>query len=137
MTRRRSTTTRSAPRTRYGPTAAAELVDADALDTAAAKRCPGASGSPIRTTSAPRSPKPGVERIELTGRAYRYRLSHADWLAAVGTSAKARYLRHVIGEAAWASFDAQVLGTLRGTVPDPIDCVDEALLAVAIRPLAG
>ena len=66
-----------------------------------AKRCPGVSGSPIRTASAPRSTEAGVERIELTGRAYRYRLSHADWLAAVGTSAKARYLRHVIGEAAW------------------------------------
>jgi len=118
-------------------TAAAALVDADALDTAAREALPWGQwfADPDRVRAA--LTEAGLERIELTGRAYRYRLSHADWLAAVGTSAKARYLRHVIGEAAWASFDAQVLGTLRGTGPDPIDCVDEALLAVAIRPLAG
>jgi ubiquinone/menaquinone biosynthesis C-methylase UbiE len=117
--------------------AAAELVDPDALDTAAREALPWGQwfADPDHVRAA--LSEAGVARIELTGRAYRYRLSHADWLAAVGTSAKARYLRHVIGETAWATFGEQVLDRLRGAVPDPIDCVDEALLAVAIRPLAG
>ena len=119
-------------------TAAAALVDADALDTAAREALPWGQwfADPDRVRAALDRSRRRAHRTDgraPTATGCRTR----DWLAAVGTSAKARYLRHVIGEAAWASFDAQVLGTLRGTVPDPIDCVDEALLAVAIRPLAG
>jgi len=113
---------------------AAEAADPDAVEEAAREALPWGTwfADPVHVRAA--LTEAGLERVELTGRAYRYRLSHADWLAAVGTSAKARYLRHTLGDDEWARFGTRVLDGLRGTVPDPIPCVDEALLAVGNRP---
>jgi len=117
--------------------AAAELADPDAVERAAREALPWGQwfADPDHLREA--LVAAGLARVELTGRAYRYRLSHADWLAAVGTSAKARYLRHVAGDDAWTAFTGRVLDGIRRAVPDPIACVDEALLAVATRPGAG
>jgi SAM-dependent methyltransferase len=114
--------------------AAAEVADPDAIEAAAHEALPWGSwfADPTHLRSA--LAQAGLQRVELTGRAYRYRLSHPDWLAAVGTSAKARFLRHTLGEDEWERFGSRVLDGLRGTVADPIPCVDEALLAVGNRP---
>jgi ubiquinone/menaquinone biosynthesis C-methylase UbiE len=114
--------------------AAAAVADPDAVERAAQEALPWgnwfADPAHLRAALA----EAGLERVELTGRAYRYRLSHADWLAAVGTSAKARYLHHTLGDDEWGRFGTRVLDGLRGAVADPIPCVDEALLAVGNRP---
>ena len=34
----------------------------------------------------------------------------------------------------WEAFSARVIDALRGTVPEPLPCVDEALLAVGTLP---
>jgi hypothetical protein len=114
--------------------AAAEVADPDAVEQAAQEALPWGSwfAEPANVRSA--LAEAGLERVELTGRAYRYRLSHTDWLAAVGTSAKARYLHHTLGDEEWARFGDRVLAGLRDAVADPIPCVDEALLAVGNRP---
>jgi SAM-dependent methyltransferase len=74
----------------------------------------------------------GLRVVELFGRAYRYRLSHADWLARVDTGARGRYARAALGDGRYAAIAADVLAALdaRG-IADPIHCADEALLAVA------
>jgi SAM-dependent methyltransferase len=114
--------------------AAAEVADPDVVDAGAREALPWASwfADPANVRGALGGA--GLERVELTGRAYRYRLSHPDWLAAVETSAKARFLRHTLGEDQWSRFGERVLSGLRTAVPDPIPCVDEALLAVGNRP---
>jgi ubiquinone/menaquinone biosynthesis C-methylase UbiE len=117
--------------------AAAELADPEAVERAAREALPWGAyfADPVHLRGALEDA--GLERVELTGRAYRYKLSHADWLAAVGTSAKARFLRHTAGEEEWNGFEGRVLAALAGTVPDPVSCVDEALLAVGNRPGAA
>jgi SAM-dependent methyltransferase len=114
-------------------TASAELADPESVELAAREALPWGAyfADPGHLRGALEDA--GLERVELTGRAYRYKLSHGDWLLAVGTSAKARYLRHTVGEDRWSQFEARVLATLRGAVPDPVPCVDEALLAVGNR----
>jgi ubiquinone/menaquinone biosynthesis C-methylase UbiE len=77
----------------------------------------------------------GLRHVELTGRAYRFATSHAEWLSSVNTSAKARYLRDTIGPDAWASFCDLVLQRLRAMVPDPFERVAQMLFAVGTAPV--
>lgn len=76
----------------------------------------------------------GLRRVELRPRAYRYRLSHEDWLTARDTGFRGRYLHREAGDAAWTRFRGEVLKALHDAVPDPLDCLDEALIVVASKP---
>lgn len=76
----------------------------------------------------------GLRHVEITGRAYRYQLSLDDWLTGQDTTYRSRYLRHMLGEDGWAKFHARARALLDGAVPDPVDCVDEALFAVGTKP---
>ena len=60
--------------------------------------------------------------------------SVADWLTGQDTTYRSRYLRHVLGEAQWPTFRARALAALEAAVPNPVDCVDEALFAVGTKP---
>jgi hypothetical protein len=74
----------------------------------------------------------GLRVVELFGRAYRYPLSHPEWLQRVNTGARARYVRAVLGDAKFDDVCVEVLGDLRARgVADPIRCADEALITVA------
>lgn len=75
-----------------------------------------------------------LQVVDLFGRAYRYPLSHADWLSRVNTGARARYAHAVLGDVAFATLNDAMLAALRAEgVSDPIRCADEALITVATR----
>lgn len=76
----------------------------------------------------------GLRHIEVGGRAYRYRLSLDDWLTGQDTTYRSRYLRQVLGDDRWAEFRDRARTLLGESVPDPVECVDEALFAVATKP---
>jgi ubiquinone/menaquinone biosynthesis C-methylase UbiE len=113
-------------------------VDLDAVDDAAADALPWEEwfGDPahIRLALA----EAGLRVVELFGRAYRYPLSHADWLQRVATGARARYVRSVLGAEALAAVHDDVLAALRDHhVAEPIRCADEAIITVAAAPTGG
>ncbi|MEX0663197.1 MAG: methyltransferase domain-containing protein [Acidimicrobiia bacterium] len=76
----------------------------------------------------------GLRHLEVSGRAYRYRLSLDDWLTGQDTTYRSRYLRHVLGEDGWTQFRERARKLLAEAVPDPVNCVDEALFAVGTKP---
>ncbi len=76
----------------------------------------------------------GLRHVEITGRAYRYQLSLDDWLTGQDTTYRSRYLHHILGEDGWTQFHARARALLAAAVPDPVDCVDEALFAVGTKP---
>jgi SAM-dependent methyltransferase len=75
----------------------------------------------------------GLRHIELTGRAYRYRLSADDWLTGQDTTYRARYLRHALGVDGFRRFRDRARALLAARVPDPVECVDQALFAVGTK----
>jgi SAM-dependent methyltransferase len=114
--------------------AAAEFVDVDRLDEDAAAGTPweGWFSDPANLRAALGAAR--LNRVELTGRAYRYRLSHDDWLTGAQTSARGRVLRRLLTDEQLAAFTKEVHARLRErSVPDPVPCVDEALIAVGTR----
>jgi SAM-dependent methyltransferase len=114
--------------------AAAERIDLEEVDAAAADALPWEDwfGDPTNLRAA--LADAGLRVVDLIGRAYRYPLSHPDWLGRVNTGARARYAHAVLGSDAAADLDAAVLANLRAAkIPDPIRCADEALIAVATR----
>lgn len=113
-------------------------VDLEEVDTAAADALPWEEwfGDPARIRLA--LTEAGLRVVELFGRAYRYPLAHGDWLARVGTGARARYVRAMLGEEQFAAVTVEVLDALRAHhVADPIRCADEALITVAAAPTQG
>jgi len=80
----------------------------------------------------------GLRVVDVVGRAYRYLLTHEEWLQRVNTGARARYVRAVLGETKFDAVGTEVLHELgaRG-VADPIRCADEALITVATAPTPG
>lgn len=77
----------------------------------------------------------GLQVVELFGRAYRYPLTHTEWLGRVATGARARYVHATLGDAGFATVEAEVRERLRAKkVSDPIRCADEALITVAVVP---
>jgi SAM-dependent methyltransferase len=114
--------------------AAAERIDLDTVDAAATEALPWEDwfGDPANLRVA--LADAGLRVVDLIGRAYRYPLSHRDWLGRVNTGARARYAHAVLGPEAAAELDDAVLARLRAAkIPDPIRCADEALIAVATR----
>jgi SAM-dependent methyltransferase len=115
--------------------AAAEVADLEALDAAGATDAPweGWFGDPANLRAA--LDHAGVRRVEMLGRAYRYKLTHDDWLAAHHTSARGRALRRSLDGPAWDAFENRVRTRMRDTgVPDPVGCVDQAIIAVGTSP---
>jgi SAM-dependent methyltransferase len=75
----------------------------------------------------------GLHHIELTERAYRYRLSLDDWLTGQDTTYRSRYLRQRVGNDDWDRFHERVRAALHERAPDPVDLVDQALFAVGTK----
>ena len=116
----------------------ARHVDLAEVDAAAAEAQPWEDwfGEPARIRIA--LAEAGLRVVDLFGRAYRYPLVHGDWLQRVSTGARARYVRAVLGDDAFAAVGAEVLDALRTHhVADPIRCADEALLTIATAPTHG
>ena len=64
-----------------------------------------------------------LQVVDLFGRAYRYPLSHADWLSRVNTGARARYAHAVLGDAGFVSLNERRAGRAahrRRERPDPV-----------------
>lgn len=115
-------------------TVAATYLDLDAVDDAAADALPWEDWftDPANVRAALHGCD--LQVVDLFGRAYRYPLSHADWLSRVNTGARARYAHAVLGDADFATLNEGVLSALRTEgVSDPIRCADEALITVATR----
>ena len=114
--------------------AASEFASSDDLDEVAAEGTPWDDffDDPANLRSALENA--GLRHVEITGRAYRYQLSLDDWLTGQDTTYRSRYLRHVLGEDGWPAFHARARALLERAVPDPVDCVDEALFAVGTKP---
>ena len=71
--------------------------------------------------------------VDVVGRAYRFPLSHIDWLGRMHTSARGRYARAVLGDDGVDALSADVLAALRTAgIPDPIHCADEIVMTVAV-----
>ena len=116
----------------------ARHTDLDAVDDAAADALPWEEwfGDPARIRIA--LAEAGLRVVECFGRAYRYPLAHADWLQRVGTGARARYVRAVLGDAEYAAVNHEILAALVARpVPDPIRCADEAIVTIATAPTHG
>jgi SAM-dependent methyltransferase len=79
----------------------------------------------------------GLRHIEVMGRAYRYRLSLDDWLTGQDTTYRSRYLHHALGDDGFARFRARAQELLAQRVPDPVECVDEALFAIGTKASAS
>jgi ubiquinone/menaquinone biosynthesis C-methylase UbiE len=111
-------------------------VDAAAIDAAAREVLPWEAwfSDPSRLRAA--LEEAGLVRVELTGRAYRSRTSHEEWLRSVNTAARARYLRATLSTPEWDEFGAAVLDRLHATVPEPFERVDQMLYAVGTVPPA-
>ena len=110
-------------------------LDLEEVDSAAAAALPWEEwfGDPARIRIA--LADSGLRVVEMFGRAYRYPLTHADWLARVGTGARARFVRATLGDAAFADVEREVRDALRvQRVADPIRCADEAIITVAVAP---
>ena len=115
-------------------TVAATHVDLDAVDTAAADALPWEEWFTDPANVRAALHVSGLQVVDLIGRAYRYPLSHADWLSRVNTGARARYTRSVLGDTVFSTLHEAVLESLRTEgVNDPIRCADEALITVATR----
>ncbi len=114
--------------------AATEFASADDLDGVAAEGTPWDDffDDPANLRGALEGA--GLRHVEITGRAYRYQLSLDNWLTGQDTTYRSRYLRHVLGEDGWPEFRARARVLLADAVPDPVDCVDEALFAVGTKP---
>lgn len=114
--------------------AATEFASADDLDEVAAEGTPWDDffDDPANLRGALESA--GLRHVEISGRAYRYQLSLDDWLTGQDTTYRSRYLRHMLGEDGWSRFRARARALLAKAVPDPVDCVDEALFAVGTKP---
>jgi hypothetical protein len=71
--------------------------------------------------------------VDVVGRAYRYPLSHTDWLSRMHTSARGRYAHAVLGDDGIGALSTDVLAALRAAgIPDPIHCADETVITVAL-----
>ena len=76
----------------------------------------------------------GLRHVEIIGRAYRYRLSLDDWLVGQDTTYRSRYLRHRLSDDEWTAFHELARRLLGERLPDPVECVDEALFAIGTKP---
>jgi len=115
-------------------TAAAEFASIDDLDAVAAAGTPWDDffDDPANLRLALEGA--GLRHVEVGGRAYRYRLSLDDWLTGQDTTYRSRFLRQRLGDDRWTEFRERARALLAAAVPDPVDCVDEALFAVATKP---
>jgi len=112
---------------------AAERVDLDKVDAAALEALPweGAFTDHAFLTGALNAANLAV--VDAIGRAYRYPLSHTDWLGRVDTSARGRYVHAALGDDGVAALRTDVLAALRtAAIPDPIHCADETVITVAV-----
>jgi SAM-dependent methyltransferase len=114
-------------------TAAGERVDLDKVDAAAIEALPweGAFTEHAFLTRALNDAHLAV--VDAIGRAYRYPLSHSDWLSRVRTSARGRYVQAALGDDGVTALSTDVLAALRAAgIPDPIHCADETVITVAV-----
>jgi len=116
--------------------AAGEFAPADELDAVAAAGAPWDDHFDDPANLRLALDGAGLRHIEVTGRAYRYRLSLDDWLTGQDTTYRSRYLHHTLGEDGWTRFHRRARELLAAAVPDPVECVDEALFAVGTKPAA-
>jgi SAM-dependent methyltransferase len=71
--------------------------------------------------------------VDVVGRAYRFPLSHTDWLGRMHTSARGRYVRAALGDDGVSALSAAVLEAMQTAgIPDPIHCADETVITVAV-----
>ena len=112
---------------------AGERVDLDKVDAAALEALPWEAAFTDHAFLTEALADARLTVVDAIGRAYRYPLSHADWLGRVHTSARGRYVRAVLGDDGVAALSDAVLEALRAAaVPDPIHCADETVITVAV-----
>jgi SAM-dependent methyltransferase len=114
-------------------TIAGERVDLDKVDAAALDALPweGAFADHAFLTQALNDANLAV--VDAIGRAYRYPLSHADWLGRVHTSARGRYAQAELGDDGMTTLATDVLAALQTAgIANPIHCADETVITVAV-----
>jgi SAM-dependent methyltransferase len=112
---------------------AAERIDLDKVDAAALEALPweGAFADHAFLTRALNAVNLAV--VDAIGRAYRFPLSHTDWLSRVHASARGRYVHAALGDDGVTALRHDVLAALRAaSIPDPIHCADETVITVAV-----
>jgi ubiquinone/menaquinone biosynthesis C-methylase UbiE len=117
--------------------AAAEFAPVDELDAVAAAGTPWDDFFDDPANLRLALERAGLRNVEVTGRAYRYRLTIDDWLTGQDTTYRSRYLHHTLGDERWDELRARARALVAAAVPDPVECVDEALFAVATKPASG
>jgi SAM-dependent methyltransferase len=114
-------------------TVAGERVDLDKVDAAAVEALPWEAAFTDHAFLTGALNDANLAVVDAIGRAYRFPLSHADWLGRVHTSARGRYVRAELGDDGLRALAGDVLGALRAAgIPDPIHCADETVLTVAV-----
>jgi len=112
---------------------AAERVDLDKVDAAALEALPWEAAFSDHAFLVAALNAANLAVVDAIGRAYRYPLSHVDWLGRVHTSARGRYVRAELGNDGMSALSAAVLEAMRAAaIPDPIHCADETVITVAV-----
>jgi SAM-dependent methyltransferase len=112
---------------------AGERVDLDKVDAAALEALPWEAAFADHAFLADALADAHLTVVDAIGRAYRYPLSHADWLGRVHTSARGRYVQAALGDDGVAALSVALLDALRAAgIPDPIHCADETVITVAV-----
>jgi len=112
---------------------AGERVDLDKVDAAAVEALPWEGAFTDHTFLTRALNDAHLSVVDAIGRAYRYPLSHTDWLSRVHTSARGRYVQAALGDDGIAALSGDVLtGLRRAGIPDPIHCADETVITVAV-----
>jgi ubiquinone/menaquinone biosynthesis C-methylase UbiE len=78
----------------------------------------------------------GLIGINVERREYRVTMSMADYLSNRENSMKARFMRQILDEARWEQFRKRVATEFRSRFQDPIEYINNAHLAVGIKPYA-
>jgi SAM-dependent methyltransferase len=111
----------------------AERVDLDKVDAAAIEALPWEAAFTDHSFLTAAFNEANLVVVDAIGRAYRYPLSHADWLGRVHTSARGRYVRAALGDDGIGALSIDVLDSMRAArIPDPIHCADETVITVAV-----
>ncbi|MGH2728074.1 MAG: class I SAM-dependent methyltransferase [Actinomycetota bacterium] len=76
----------------------------------------------------------GLRKIEIERRPYRFHLTREDYVAEQGTRALGRFVRGMLGERGWTSFEERARKTFAERYGDQVEDTRDVILVVATKP---
>jgi SAM-dependent methyltransferase len=109
------------------------FVGADDLDRATRKALPWEESlrQPVHLRQALEDA--GLHRVEVDRAEYRLRVTIADFLTGRENSLQGRFVRHALSDPRWEQFRRQAAAELHRVLPDPIEQIKDAYIAIGHR----